>query len=1302
MPEPTPSTDPAKPPPGPPQPVGSEAETLAPAAPPSDWATLPPDPGAPAPAATDGMAIPGYEILATLGRGGMGVVYKARQTKLGRIVALKMILSGAHAGEADLARFRTEAEAIARLQHPNIVQIHEVGEQGGMPYFSLEFCAGGSLEKKLGGTPLPPGEAAALVEALARAMQAAHEKGVIHRDLKPANVLLAEDGTPKITDFGLAKKLDEAGQTHSGAIMGTPSYMAPEQAAGKSADIGSLADVYALGAILYECLTGRPPFKAATALDTIMQLVSDEPVPPTQLQRTTPRDLETICLKCLQKEPGKRYMLARELADDLRRFLSSEPIRARRVGQAERVAKWVVRNPVVAALLAAVVLSVLGGASGIVIKYLDAKEQEAIARRKAKEAEDALGERDVALQQARTDAEAARQAKAIAEERKTLAEQRDREAQYQLAISNVLLAQAAWDDHHAVVARQRLAAVPPDLRRWEWHYLTRWYQGGIFALHGHTNTVTSVAFSPDGAQLATGSIDNSARLWDARTGRFLLEFKGHAGGVTGVAFSPDGMRLATASGDKTARVWDARTGRQLQEFGGHAGGVNGVAFSPDGTRLATVSWDGTARLWEVGTGQLLREYKGHSGGVTGVAFGQDGTRLATVSWDGTARLWEVGTGKQILRCKTDTEQLLTGVAFSPDGARLATASWEGTARLWDARTGRQLQEYGGDIQTLGVTSVAFGPDGSRLATGSRDQVARLWDARSGALLREYKGHAGAVTGVAFGPDGMRLATASGDKTARLWDAQSGQPVLSCKGHARPVTSLAFSPDGARLATGSEDQTARLWETRSGQLLGEFKGHGGAVTGVAFGPDGMRLATASDDKTARVWDARTGRQLREYKGHTLGVTGVAFSPDGTRLATASRDGTARLWDARSGQFLREYKGHAGGVTGVAFGQEGTRLVTTSEDTTARLWDATTGEELLRYEGHLGVVKGAAFSPDGARLATASFDNTARLWDARTGQQLQEYKGHTLGVTGVAFSPDGARLATVSYDQTMRLWDARTGQQLLVCKCYTDSVRCVAFNPDGTWLATGWDWASLLWDARPLPLPPAEELAYRLWATRPEPDWHEEQFKQIRGSDHFAAAFHLDRLLAYSPARRADLLRQRTAFLEATLKQDAQNVAARLLLARTAWHSPALGPKDAAPLLPPADDKGLLQRRTRAGLLLRQQKPDEAVAALESALKDRSDDRPPAEELLLAWAYLDTKQADKAKELWTKATAWLDRGQEAVRAANAVTAMPVGALPGMAALFPPPADPRYNPFDWETWYEIDVLRRELSPRFAPNKP
>jgi tRNA A-37 threonylcarbamoyl transferase component Bud32 len=310
-------------------------------------------------------ALGGYELLEEIGRGGMGVVYKARQIKANRLVALKMILAEGQAGAAAVARFRTEAEAIARLQHANIVQIYEVGELNGRPFFSLELCTGGTLDRKLAGTPLVPGDAVLLAEKLARAMQAAHEARVLHRDLKPGNVLLSSDGTPKISDFGLAKNLDEAGQTDTDAVMGTPSYMAPEQAQGKSREVGPTADVYALGAILYECLTGRPPFRAATRMETILQVINDEPVRPRQLQSKVPRDLETICLKCLHKAPSRRYESAAELADDLGRYHRGEPVRARPVRQGERAVKWVKRRPALAGLAALAILVTLGSVLGV-------------------------------------------------------------------------------------------------------------------------------------------------------------------------------------------------------------------------------------------------------------------------------------------------------------------------------------------------------------------------------------------------------------------------------------------------------------------------------------------------------------------------------------------------------------------------------------------------------------------------------------------------------------------------------------------------------------------------------------------------------------------------------------------------------------------------------------------------------------------------------------------------------------------------------------------------------------------------
>jgi tetratricopeptide (TPR) repeat protein len=394
-----------------------------PPAPPSTltghWPALPP------PADTPALPqVPGYEVLAILGKGGMGVVYRAKDMGLGRLVALKMVRGAGAADPEDLLRLRAEAESIARLQHPHIVQIFEVGTYHGLPYLALEYCGGGTLEGKLAGTPLPPAEAAARVEQLARAMHAAHLKGIVHRDLKPANVLLAEDGTPKITDFGLAKTLGTAGQTAVGTVLGTPSYMAPEQADGKGRALTPACDIYALGAVLYECLTGRPPFKAASTYETVMQVLEVEPVPPTQLNPRVPGDLETICLKCLHKEAARRYATALELADDLGRWQRGEPVLARPVGTVERLTKWARRRPAVAALsgalLAATLLLIAALTTGLLLiadalrNTQEAEHREAAQRQTA---ELSAAEERKAKFQAQKAADAERLAKVMAEKR---------------------------------------------------------------------------------------------------------------------------------------------------------------------------------------------------------------------------------------------------------------------------------------------------------------------------------------------------------------------------------------------------------------------------------------------------------------------------------------------------------------------------------------------------------------------------------------------------------------------------------------------------------------------------------------------------------------------------------------------------------------------------------------------------------------------------------------------------------------------------------------------------------------------
>jgi WD40 repeat protein/tRNA A-37 threonylcarbamoyl transferase component Bud32 len=1035
-------------------------------------------------ATSTGASVPGYDIIRELGRGGMGVVYQARQTKLNRLVALKMILTGSHAGAADLDRFQTEAEAIARLRHPNIVQIYEVGEHEGKPYFSLEFCGGGSLERKLDGTPLPPKEAAVLVETLARAMQAAHEQKVIHRDLKPANVLLAEDGTPKITDFGLAKKLDEAGQTQSGVIMGTPSYMAPEQAGYKpdaqargphkpdaqARGIGPAADVYALGAILYECLTGRPPFKAATAFDTVMQVVADEPVPPSQLQPKTPRDLETICLKCLRKEPGRRYESAAALADDLRRFVEARPIVARPVGRGERLAKWVWRNKVVSALTAAVALALVAGAAVSGYFAYTASVEAKAARRAEKDAQD------------RATAEA--EAKRIAQGETTRADAEKRRAEQQLRRAEGLvytgklsLAHSALAEGNGALALLHLDQCQWDRRGWEHRHL--WTRlSSKQTLLGHTDHVSSVAISPDGQRILTGSGDKTAMVWDARTGQELLSLKGHTDGVTSVAFSPDGKRLLTGSHDRTAKVWDAANGQEVLTLKGHDSGVLGVAWSPDGQRILTAGdRDHTARVWDSQKGQEVIALQGHTQSVFSAAFSPDGKRIVTGSGGsgpqgapvpGEAKVWDAEKGREVLALKGHTDQVRS-VAWSPDGRRILTGSTDKTARVWDAEKGHEVLSLTG--HTSWVLGVAFSPDGQRILTGSMDSTAKVWDAVKGRELLSLKSDSWFAS-VAFSPDGRRIVNASGH-TAQVWDAEKGQEVLALKGHTQPLTGVAWSPDGQRIATGCGgfdlDRNplpgeVKVWDAKQGYELFSLKGRTGSVLSVAFSPDGKRIVTGCHDDTARVWDAEKGREVLTLKGHTGCVWSVAFSPDGQRILTGSHDFSAKVWGAANGQELFPLRGRTGVVLSVAFSADGQRILTGSSDDTAKVWDVADGQELLALKGHTSSVNGVAFSRDGKRILTGSQDRTAKVWDAVNGREILTLEGHTSAVTSVAFSGDGKRLLTGSEDGTARLWDAETGQEVFALKGHTGGVASAAFSPDGKRILTGSaDRTAMVWDA-----------------------------------------------------------------------------------------------------------------------------------------------------------------------------------------------------------------------------------------------
>lgn len=1068
--------------------------------------------------------VSGYEILGEIARGGMGIVYKARQIQADRIVALKMLLSQTSDDES-LERFRREARAIARLQHPGIVQIFEVGEHRGVPFFSLELCSQGNLDQYLSATPLSPQDAARLVAGLAEAIEVAHNAKVIHRDLKPGNVLLTlppgesisqskeTDRLPlsrllvKVTDFGLARKLDEATQTQTGVIMGTPSYMAPEQAAGKE-KVGPLADVYALGAILYECLTGKPPFQAETNLETIFLVLHQAPVSLRKLQPTVPKDLETICLKCLRKVPSHRYTTARELAEDLTRFLDGKSILARPVGHWERSWRWCLRNPIVAGLLATVAVVLVGAILGMAwaSAMVTQKEQQVVAKG----------------QEVQQEKENTRKQKAAAEKQRKRAEESERaatqERQRRGRLKFVKQLERVDEIYHkdpdsALELLHDYNACPIDLRNSAWHYyhnlcqpkrdILTWTDRGRVGLR-------RLAFSVDGKLLVAGgglgrNEGEGARVWDVATGKPIKTWVGHRMGVSSVAISSNNI-VATASDDRTIQLWDLAERQPIATFPGFPRDAQ-VAFDAAGTILTAVGsstalgkpseyvikrwnietrneipttqvlkkdkskWltlspngkfvalqvqrntDGKTPVFEqyvfdIRTGKRVATLVGQEKSTSNRVFDSSGKHFASLCTDNLARVWDLSQKQPRVKFQVKGTGRLT---LTEDARYLAIARF-GHVELWDTQSGKLVasrEERGKNYQSL-----VYDRHRQCFAFCKFRPPIRLWYPLGGKNEIEVVTRFKQFSSFAVSPDLEQVIVTDG-KSLRWLDFETGKLLANIDSDSQ-VHRLLMSLDGTTVAAvsfrngNSQQLIVRFWEQRTRKLRATIDLSKATVEKVYLGPRGRTFVTIIDRGRLRLWDTSTGRPLPTVPvSENTPVFAAALSHDGKTLVTSGEGDVLRVADARTGQPKLSSFGRLSKRAKILIGPNG-KIVAASEGNECILWDLRTGSEIARLNGHTDSILCLAFSRDGQILGTGSEDSTIRLWDTRVGECKAVITGHTEGIASLMFAKQGTILVSRGKNKTIRLWDLQPTNTYAFLKPTYGKIRSTTFDKTGKFL------------------------------------------------------------------------------------------------------------------------------------------------------------------------------------------------------------------------------------------------------------
>lgn len=950
-----------------------------------------------------------YSIKEELGRGGMGVVYQAVDQTLQRDVALKIIAPHRVLHTDDRIRFRREAEAAARLQHANIVQVFDFGEQDGTLFCAFELIEGGSLAERLKASVMPLAEAARITATLADAVQYAHQRDVVHRDLKPANILITPDGTPKIADFGLAKRLDDdVSHTTDGTLLGSPCYMAPEQARGDLSAIGATTDVYALGVILYESIVGRPPFHSADVFATIEQVKYADPVPPSRLRRDLDRDLETVCLKCLEKSSEKRYSQASELATDLRRYLDGTPVSARRITLPERLAKMTRRHPVAASSIGLLAIAIL--AFIVVITSYNRR----LVRSNAEvhhQLQDAM-RKNFALQLQR--------AAVIAVQNP----ERGRRLLQAAEVCPLELRDFYWGYLHALCRRE----------------LARWDSG---------SEIRTIVTAPDGEHFATGDAAGLVCIWAFDQQAPLLSFQAHDTLVNDMAFSKDGSTLLTAGDDGTGKLWNRVTGKLSQTFGPLAGRVNSITYAPDESHLATAHSDGTVRIWRISGGQQVTELAGHGNSVFCISFSADGKYLASGSRDETLRIWDAHDWSEYASI-TEFRGFVTDVLFHPhDPTVLATASSVGSVRIWQIGAEGEVESIVA-IDEFGeaVSSLAFSGDGTYLAAGDYEGSTRVLRSRSGELISLLEQPETRVSSIAFDREN-NLIVGSRDAEIRQWRVEPSASLLTVCAHDRPVTGLAYSHDGQMVVSTANDGFLRRWNTSDGQKSGEWQSSEPWITGVVTAPDQRKFAWEADG-AAYVGDFSNLplSDLRPISVAELFPAAISLTKDYLVVADESKTMFLSILDGAERWAWSEDL-----IFCLAASLDGKRIAGIGKS--SRLWIGDPTEKKLVAICSVGSgAKCIAFSPDGQSLAIGLGNGEVRIYDASAGDLVVTLHGHSAAITCLAFSRDGKTISTGSVDRTVRLWDAVAGLErgnLIV----GETVRTLSFSPDSKALAAGCD-------------------------------------------------------------------------------------------------------------------------------------------------------------------------------------------------------------------------------------------------------